>query len=279
MKDRNRIGLGTVQFGTCYGISNKNGQTKPQEVTEILKLASTEGIDLLDSASGYGNSEEVLGENDLSKFKVVSKFLPPADGEGIVDQFQSSLAQLRINYLYGYLAHRPIMLIEEPGQWEKLQILKEQGLVKKIGFSLNEPRELHQLLEKGFLPDLVQVPFNYFDRRFQIEMKELRSIGCEIHTRSTFLQGLFFMDPSNLDSFYDEIKPLLVILQKEKERLSSQLLKFVLDCPFVDKVILGVENTEQLSENLKKWEPTKLPEIDLNISTNILTPSSWPKKK
>ena len=68
-----KLGLGTVQFGCSYGISNTKGQVLKDEVKRILDFAHKNGIDILDTASLYGNSEEILGQFDLSKFKIVTK--------------------------------------------------------------------------------------------------------------------------------------------------------------------------------------------------------------
>ncbi|WP_282018329.1 aldo/keto reductase [Salegentibacter mishustinae] len=270
-----KIGLGTVQFGMAYGISNKNGQTSNDEVSQILKYAQGENIDILDSASAYGNSEEVLGENDLSYFNIVSKFMPPKDGQSIFSQFEKSLKDLGVNNIYGYLAHRPLDLIENPSRWTELTKLKSSNRIKKIGFSLNDPLELDHLLERNLIPDLVQVPYNYFDRRFETALKNLKQQGCEIHTRSTFLQGLFFVSPEDLSDFFDEIKPNLKVLQ-EIPTLNGALLRFVLEKDFIHKAILGVENVNQLKHNIDSIQnPTALPNLVDNISEDILIPSRW----
>ncbi|PKD16747.1 hypothetical protein APR41_08040 [Salegentibacter salinarum] len=277
MKISEKLGLGTVQFGLPYGISNNSGQTTAEEVVKILETAKSYKIDVLDSASAYGSSEDVLGENDLSAFKMVSKFLPPSKGESISIQLEDSLKKLGVQSFYGYLAHRPIELIGHSEHWEELIEFKSEAKINKIGFSLNEPEELELLLEKGYFPDLVQVPYNYFDRRFENAMKILKSGGCEIHARSAFLQGLFFMDPQQLDGFFEEVKPLISQLQKNIP-LNGTLLKFVLDKQFVDKVIIGVESELQLKENIKSLtKADSLPELENRITDNILIPSRWPK--
>lgn len=271
-----KLGLGTVQFGLSYGISNSTGQTTEGEVGKILNIAKAFKIDILDSASAYGNSENVLGRNDLSAFKMVSKFMPPQD-ELISVQLENSLSALGLSSLYGYMAHRPSEILKNPSQWQELQYLKECRKVMKIGFSLNEPEELFQLLEHKFYPDIVQVPFNYFDRRFQTAMIKLKSEGCEIHTRSAFLQGLLFVDPNELSSYFDEIKDHLRKLQR-LEPLGGALLKFVLQKPFIDKVIIGSENAIQLKQNIDSLAMApSLPEFKQTISNKILIPSRWPK--
>ena len=49
---KNRLALGTVQFGLDYGISNLKGKVDLDEVKKILNYANISGINLLDSASG-----------------------------------------------------------------------------------------------------------------------------------------------------------------------------------------------------------------------------------
>jgi len=278
MKLSEKLGLGTVQFGLSYGISNNSGKTSEKEVQKILEFAGKNNIKTLDSASAYGDAEEVLGKCDIGGFKIVSKFLPASLGITVDAQLANSLRNLKTETLYGYLAHRPMDLLDHPYVWEELQALKATGKVKKVGFSLNEPQEVENLLKNGFIPDLVQVPYNYFDRRFETVILNLKNKGCEIHTRSAFLQGLFFMNPDNLDDYYDSIKPYLIKLQKV-DGLGGSLLNFVLQRPFIDKVIIGVENCLQLDQNMNEVKyASSLPTLDLKISDNILIPSRWPQK-
>jgi aryl-alcohol dehydrogenase-like predicted oxidoreductase len=277
MINAQKIGIGTVQFGLDYGISNKEGKTNKSEVEQILKTAELKGIQYIDTASAYGSAEEVIGQYDLKQFKIVSKFMPPLKGKKISKQFNQSLFKLNQTSLYGYLAHRPLDLLDNPELWVQLKKLKSRGLVEKIGYSLNEPFEIHQLLEKGFDPDLIQVPYNYFDRRFEDIMIDLKKKGCEIHTRSTFLQGLFFMNPKELSVFFEEIKVVLNTIQNIKP-LNGALLEFVLDKTFIDKVIIGVENVEQLKQNINNInDAPQLPDLKNIITENILIPSRWPK--
>ena len=68
-----KLGLGTVQFGTDYGLNSLDGQVRPQEVKKILNYARSKQIVLLDTAPAYGNSEEILGGINNSEFQVVTK--------------------------------------------------------------------------------------------------------------------------------------------------------------------------------------------------------------
>lgn len=272
-----KIALGTVQFGTDYGISNTEGQTQAAEVDRILDTALEYGIDLIDTASAYGNAEQVLGMHNLSPFKVVSKCMPPSDGAAIADQLRTTLSNLRVDSLYGYLAHRPDDLLEHEERWQELIALKYDGQVEKIGYSLDSPLQLQQLLSRDYMPDIVQVPYNFLDRRFYNSMNELKMLGCEIHARSVFLQGLLLMMPEQVDDYFKPVKPALIELQKLGNQRPSALLDFVISTHLIDKAVIGVENSEQLRQNLNgSGTRNLLPKLESEIPDELLVPKMWP---
>ena len=279
LKKSSKIGIGTVQFGLPYGISNTTGQTPSEEVAKIFDLASSNGINIIDTASGYGTSETVIGMSNSNRFAIVSKFLPPEGDESIKVQLEESLSKLKTDRLYGYLAHRPLELLNNKKVWEELVALKVANKIQKIGFSFNTPNDYYQLKSAGFIPDLVQVPFNYFDTRFKEILTTLKAEGCEIHTRSAFLQGLFFTDVAKLSPFFDELKPRLNFLhQHYKNNLQGALLQYVVQQEFIDVVIIGVENAAQLENNIHSLN--NAPDLEPFNSVypdQIVMPMYWPK--
>lgn len=271
MRKINKIGLGTVQFGLDYGISNSSGKTANQEIEKILNYAKTVGINTLDTASAYGNAEEVIGTFEISHFNIVSKFINGAVGE----QYRQSLDKLKHSKLYGFLAHRPLELLNDT-IWEDLLKLKYR-INLKVGYSLNDLTELEQLLEKDRWPDLVQIPYNILDKRFEKHFKILKEKGCEIHSRSTFLQGLFFCDVKNLNPNFAPIKDYIVYLQKDKQ-LAASLLNYSLSNENIDKVIVGVNTFGQLKENVEQIKTSSFANIEpypTDVSLSIIQPSKW----
>ncbi len=271
-----KIGLGTVQFGIDYGIANTDGCVPEKEVAAILHFFKSKGGRILDTASGYGKAEEVLGRFVLKGFEVVSKWMPPTAGVSMVQLLEQSLSKLRIKKLFGYLAHRPKYLLEHPDCWREILQLKKQGLIEKAGFSLNKPDEFTALEKAGIIPDLIQVPYNYFDRRFDSVCMGFKEQGGEIHTRSAFLQGLFFVPAKDLSSHFEDVRPILSQLQGNYPGLAGELLGFALQNPWSDAVIIGVDNEEQLKQNFKTLSSLSgLPVFDESISDSIINPSNW----
>src|SRR5690349_2612636 len=77
--------LGTVQFGMAYGIANKSGQPAYEEARDILAAAYEGGVNCLDTAASYGNSEATIGRalQELGlreQFAVVTKVPPVPPG-------------------------------------------------------------------------------------------------------------------------------------------------------------------------------------------------------
>ena len=68
-----KLALGTAQFGMEYGIANKNGKVSLDEAKAIITLGRLAGIDTLDTAMAYGDSEESLGKLSTEDFHVITK--------------------------------------------------------------------------------------------------------------------------------------------------------------------------------------------------------------
>lgn len=276
-----KLGIGSVQFGLPYGISNKSGQTSQLEVADILKYCRDKKINFIDTAIAYGDSQKVLGKAGVKDFNVISKFIVSSEDD-LVALLQQTLTKLKISKLYAFLSHRPSDILNNHiGLWGELNELKSKGVISKIGFSFNDPEEIIKMKAKGISPDLIQVPFNYLDHRFKEYMIALKQEGCEVHSRSSFLQGLFFLNEQYISHYFDPVKPIIKELKSEyknNEQLAAALLKYALSQDFIDKVILGVNNCQQLRNNVINLKQVKIPdEKEFQINEAILTPSKWPK--
>lgn len=273
-----KLVLGTVQFGLQYGV-NSAGRPSVDAVKSILAEATKGGITTLDTSSAYGNSEEILGEciTPDEEFKIVSKY--PKGEKSVAEMFNGSLNRLKEKQLYGYLLHHFEVYKNNPKVWDEFVVLKESGKVQKIGFSLYSPEELEFILNKKSLFDLIQVPFNIFDKKFLPYMKELHEKGVEIHVRSTFLQGLFFKDRETLPEKLKPMKKYLLQLDDYSKAtglsISEIALNYNLQNPYIDGVLIGVDNVEQLKMNLDSVKNTPIDiEIEV-IEQELLNPVNW----
>lgn len=274
----NKLVLGTVQFGLQYGV-NSTGRPSEKVVKNILEEAAKGGITTLDTSSAYGNSEQILGEcvAHSENFKIVSKY--PKSETSVGEMFNCSLNHLRVNHLYGYLLHHFEVYKNNPKIWEDFVALKESGKVQKIGFSLYSPEELEHILKEGSPFDLIQIPFNIFDRKFLPYMKELHENGVEIHVRSTFLQGLFFKDRNALPEKLQPLKKYLLQLDDFSKETGLSISEITLNYnqqnPYIDGVLIGVDNVAQLQTNLASIKEVPI-DFEIEIKEqDLLNPVNW----
>lgn len=284
-----RIALGTAQFGLHYGVANHIGKTPSDEVNSILALAKKSGIDTLDTAIAYGDSEQSLGNVGVDHFKVVSK-LPespihlPNIESWVLEQIEASLNRLGSDKLYGLLLHRPSQLLEPQGQkfYKALQSLKQLNLVEKIGISVYSPNELDLLIPR-YQFDIVQAPLNLIDKRLLNSgwSKKLFQLGTEIHTRSSFLQGLLLMNPSEIPTKFSRWSPLFVkwhnYLKQKNINAVEACIAYALSIPDIHRVIIGVDSTQQLNEIIKLTNQNSsiaVPDISCDDEL-LINPSNW----
>ena len=252
--DNNKIALGTTQFGLDYGISNKTGQIPESQVFEILNESIRSGINVLDTAYAYGNSEQVIGDyvkEHGNVFKIVSK-LPECDPKDVKNIFESSLKRLDVDSLYGYMCHSFQHYRDNPEIWAILRDLKSDGKIEKIGLSLYYPSELEYIIENKVDVDIIQVPYNIFDRRFEQYFPVLKKMRVEIFVRSVFLQGLVFKNPSELDDHFVKMKYKITQLHLLAAELNISIaalcLNFTILNEFVDQVVVGVDCMQNLKD-------------------------------
>ena len=281
-----KLVLGTVQFGLTYGINNQSGIAKDDELASIFSFANKCGIDLLDTAQGYGNSEERIGNLSNDEFNVISKFKQLDSPFPFHKELEESLKKLKKKSLYGYMAHDAGLLIENPYWWEGLKIAKERELIKKIGYSLYTVDQLVSLFKKKMIPDIIQFPYNILDRRFESFLPQLVSMGVEIHTRSVYLQGLFQLESSRVPNYLKPLKTYLrtvrEIAKKNQLSIGEICLGFAINNPLINKVVIGIDNLSQLKENVSICQIENLSEeimielqsIDVK-EKNLLNPANW----
>jgi hypothetical protein len=284
-----RLALGTVQFGLNYGVANRQGQVGLEQAAKIVALARSSGIDTLDTAIAYGESEATLGRLDLQGLHLITKLpaLPDtcADIAGWVDaQLTSSLSRLGCGRVHGLLLHRPEQLLGAQGRelYRALCELKRQGRVQKIGVSMYEPQELDRLFAEMHF-DLVQAPFSLLDTRLVDSgwLQRLPAEGCELHVRSVFMQGLLLMQAHERPTKFSRWAPLW---REWHDWLQScgltpiqACLRHALSFAEISRVVVGVDSAQQLEE-IVQASSGELPEIPSMLhcsDLDLLNPSRW----
>lgn len=290
-----KLVLGTVQLGMPYGINNSSGQPSEEGAHALLHHAWSGGIRTLDTADAYGTAIERIGnfhaqrsETSSERFRIITKFHADS-GTELLTKTPQTLTNLHTQSLYCYQYHRFSDVSAFPHIHKQLQTLKEQGIIERIGVSVYTNEEILAAVALPLI-DVIQLPFNLLDNmRLRGEaMRRAKDHGKELHTRSVFLQGLFFKEA---EDFPAKLAPLLPAIQR-LHRLSKSsnfaagtvqelALNYALHNPLIDAVLFGVETASQLAEILTSIrtdiDEAVVQEVEAVVveETHLLNPVYW----
>ena len=274
----NRIVLGGAQLGLPYGILNGGETLSREEVARILDTAAGHGIDAIDTAIAYGQSESVIGETAQNRFKIISKLPPiPLDvsnvSQWVRTQVDASLSRLKCTSLDALLLHRSQDLTDAHGAelYAAINSLKVEKIIQRFGVSIYTPDELSGIIGT-FDIDVVQAPLNVFDRRILGVIDQLTALNIEVHVRSVFLQGVLIAKPENRPQRFQPWSEHFA--RFDEWVLSSGVsamaccLAFALQQSGVAKLVIGTTSPEALTEIM-----TSIPNIKLEVPADLQSSS------
>jgi aryl-alcohol dehydrogenase-like predicted oxidoreductase/spore coat polysaccharide biosynthesis protein SpsF (cytidylyltransferase family) len=290
--------LGGVQFGLPYGIANRTGRPDDSELRRILALAENSGVTHLDTAAGYGESEERIGAalTAASPLRIITK-LPPdtSSAHDARDAVQRSSQRLRRKRLDAVLLHRFEHFHASGGAiWKALSDEQAAGRIDRIGASIYHPDHLRTLLNEPAI-GLIQLPFNILDRRWlaaDLQAAIAARPDIILHGRSALLQGLLSLsDPARWPCDASLAKRCIDAL----EGLATSLgRRSVIDLCFayaraqtwLAGIVVGAETAAQMAENIDLFRTPALTgeqlalvvgRIPVELPERLLDPSHWPR--
>lgn len=239
------LGLGTVKFGRNQQVHYPEAFTLPndKEILNLLSLAQDLGINLLDTAPAYGNSEERLGvllKNQRKAWVLSTKvgeefvngasqydFTPEATRKSI----ERSLQRLSTDYLDFVLVHsngEDKKIIEENAIFETLTELKASGKIRAFGMSTKTVAGGMLAVDQS---DVVMVMHNpvYTDEQPVIQYAEKNKKGILI--KKALASGHLQKIPSN-----DPVR---------------EAMNFIFQQQGVSSVIVGTLNPKHLQHNVE----------------------------
>jgi aryl-alcohol dehydrogenase-like predicted oxidoreductase len=288
----NKLILGTAQMGLDYGINNLSGKVSKNKSIEILEYAFDNGIRILDTAEVYGNAHEIIGFyhklNPNKKFNIVTK-LPKINEINIENKLNKYLEVLNVDSIHTMMFHSYDSYKKNLDLFENLKEIKFSKKIKNIGVSLYTNNNILKVIKNNDI-DLIQIPYNLFDNDYQRAdvLKKAKRCKKIIHSRSPFLQGLFFKSKNNDSTIVKKLKNEIITLEKIEKNcetsISNIAINYCLYNKLIDNVIVGVDSLNQLKQNLNTGN-TKMNKniIDLIHSIQIkdvdlINPSLWPLK-
>lgn len=296
------ITLGTAQLTIPYGIVNHSSKLSKQSAFMLLENALQNGISTWDTSPAYGQSERIIGDylnkNTAANVIICSKLPSIVKQYGkkirtktlnniVSENIDLSLRALRREKIDCYYIHDEQDFITFGSElMHSLTECINKGKIDNIGISVYSPKIATLALQKKEI-NLIQLPLNIFDRRFEMHIKEASTKNVEIFVRSVYLQGLFFIAPSicrkKVPLAFQPLKKLLEISINYELSIAEIAFAYVRSINGITTMVLGMENLQQLYKNVGLLDAPKLP-IELtneinrafsDIPTEVLNPSRW----
>ncbi|WP_282787933.1 aldo/keto reductase [Flavobacterium croceum] len=285
-----KVILGTVQFGLDYGINNSNGKPSFEECFNILNKSFDFGITTLDTAEVYGDAHNIIGNfhkrNPFKKFKIITKVPHGIVLDDIQSKVEQYLKELEIESIEVLMFHSYDTYIQNYNNINKFERLINKGFINSIGVSVYTNEQIESILADKRIT-VVQLPFNLFDNETKRgeTIKKLKLSGKAVHTRSTFLQGLFFKEINDLSSFFHPLKEQLEKLNELSEKynisISKMALAYSLKQNNIDQVLIGIDSIKQLEDNFLAFQYQLDEKLMLEINAitiendEFLNPALW----
>lgn len=289
---KRKLILGTASFKSNYGI-DKNSSLNDKELTKLFEICFKEKIIYLDTSNRYNLKNFLKLNKNLKKFKIIYKINLNLDKVKTYNKIKKEIYFLlnnflkknRIKKLYCVMLHSEnLMLNKNKGRlFSVLKTIKDQKISEKIGISGYNLKNIINIIKK-FNFDIIQFPYNLFDQRiadFKI-LKLLKKKKIELHIRSIFLQGIFFIKENEMPPYFNKWKKqfnkLKNILEKRKINILGVCLSHAFNLNFKNKkIVIGIKSLEHL-DKIFKTNINKKTKFVRNLrysDKNLILPHLW----
>ncbi len=266
-----RLGFGAWPLG-----NTAHGKTMSiEEGVALVEEAVKQGVNFFDTAPNYalGRSEIILGKalkNHRNKVVINSKFGHHPDDSidfnenRIESSINGSLKRLQTDYLDSVILHNPDydILMGRTGHFTILERLKEKGIIKGYGVSIDTRGELETVLNNQSV-DVIELYFNVFAQVTRDLLDTVKQKGIALIIKVPLDSGWLTGKYTNKSSFSDirsrwtkeDLNRRYILVNKLKDFLSAEKLtqyamQFLWSYDAITTVIPGIRTIEQLHEHV-----------------------------
>ena len=260
-----RTGLEVTRLG--YGAAHRRALTD-DEIGNMLNRVLDAGINFIDTANDYGNSEEMIGRYIRSRrdeYVLATKCgCHPREGhvwtrENLERGLHESLARMRVDSVDIMQLHNPSVAACEAGDLVQcLEDMRSQGYVRWIGVSSTLPH-LPTFLEWDAF-DVFQIPYSLLETEHEESITQVARANAGTIIRG----GVALGEPghgTSTDQAWESVQNgLLDDLTAPGENRTTLMLRLTLAHPSLHTTIVGTTNPDHLDENVQAALAGPLPE-------------------
>ncbi len=295
-----RLALGTVELGMDYGFRGSVHYKRPDkdEAIRVVHRALELGINFIDTARVYGDSEEILGRALIGKrdqIVIASKVAINDNDMEDASRLRSSIAH-PIELSLRALRSETIDLLQIHNAQPKIlsnevvlrafEDAQKTGKIRVMGASCVGEVSAQAALSLAQIRALM-LPLNILDRQMLPGVfPKAEGSGVGVLARSAFLRGVL---TDNLPNVPDALLPVKQAAAKvaqectsEVQSLSELALRYCLSFDAVSTVVIGVRSLNELDVNVRDAEKGALsPDCIRRLSIieiqdqDLVTPGTW----
>ena len=287
-----KIVLGTAQFSGNYGVTRKNSFLTKNEAHKILKTLLTKKLRHLDTSIDYENSLNKINSFNFNNWQITTKMDPKkldfSSEQNLYLSVENQIKLIKqnssIKTIKNLLIRNSDMILTTKGKilYKVLKKIKKNKLIINFGYSIYSFKNLEKIII-NFKPDLIQCPYNVFDRRIEnIKIKNiLKKKKIKVQARSIFLQGVLLKKIDQLPKFFHKWKKLFLNFENSIKinRLTALSLcfNFVNNNKDIDEILIGVQNNKELKEilNIELKRKILMSKELFNPSLKLIDPTKW----
>lgn len=214
-----------------------------EDTNKVIDELEKQGINFIDTAKGYTVSEEYIG-NSLNKrrnkFFIATKSMS-RDYEGMKKDIEISLKNLQTDYIDLYQLHNVKIeeykdLISRNSAYKALLDAKLEGKIKHIGITSHNLETIEKAVEDELF-ETIQFPYNIVENQAD-------EVFRKAHEKNI---GIIIMKPLAGGALDD----------------ATLAIKYILSKDYIDVVIPGMDNVDQVKQNIEASKNTILTNDDL----------------
>jgi predicted aldo/keto reductase-like oxidoreductase len=228
-----------------------------KEAIEMVRYAIDHGVNYIDSAYLYKDSEVITGKalaggyRDKIYLATKSPLTIAEKAEDLERFLDEQLQRLGADYIDIYLLHNLY-----PGNWEKvkkfdalgfLERAFKAGKIRHVGFSIHSSTAAFKKIVDAYAWEMCQIQLNILDEQNQVGLEGL-------HYAAKKGLPVVIMEPLRGGSLLHNAPPEALELASnypEKRSLLEWAFRWLYDMPDVSVILSGTSSLEQIKENLK----------------------------
>jgi uncharacterized protein len=272
MRDRRfgktEMNLSVFSFGTMRYLES---ETNAIETTfKAVEL----GINHIETAKGYGKSEQFIGaafksglDRQRDRLIVTTKIPPTKDADTMRQLIKESLQKLKLDYIDNFDIHGintwdHVEMVKQPnGCMQAVREAIQSGIIRHVGFSTHGSLEVIMAAIATDLFESVNLHYYYFNQRNEpaIALAHQKDMGVFIISPAD-KGGMLYTPPEKLHQLCHPYTPV---------ELND---RFLLSDPRIHTLSLGAANPDEFDAHKNVWDDDRpLSELEISLLKNLDT--------